>query len=193
MREFSTVAGGVLAVAAGLEADRVDPAVHLRDPEELFDLVPGVAGGDVTVSQPKEQAWARRSSFMSPTMTTAAPRSCATGGGEPDGAGAGDVDGGADPDPDPDADADGDGAVEAGGEDVREHGQVHDLLQGLVPVREPQQVPVRVGHEHVLGLAADPAADVHAPVGGPGAVGVDVQADPGLALPCSSGTGRRRC
>ena len=97
-------------------------------------------------------------------------------GGEPHGPGPGDVDRGAD------AHAGRDGAVEAGGEDVGEHRQVQDLLQRLVAVGELQQVPVRVRHQHVLGLAADPAAHVDVAVGAAGAVGVDVQADAGLAL-----------
>src|SRR6185312_15091479 len=98
------------------------------------------------------------------------------GGGEPDGPGAGDVDGGADGDPG------GDGAVEAGGQDVREHGQVHDLFQGLVAVGELEQVPVGVGDQDVFGLAADPAAHVDVAVGASGAVGVHVQADAGLGF-----------
>ncbi len=73
-------------------------------------------------------------------------------------------------------------AVVAGREDVREHREVEDLLQGLVAVRELQELEVGVGHEHVLRLAAFPAAHVHVPVGGSGSCGVDVQADVGLAL-----------
>ena len=69
-----------------------------------------------------------------------------------------------------DPDAGGDGAVEPGGEDVRQHGQVEDLLQRLVPVGEPQQVPVGVRHEDVLRLATDPAAHVDVPVGAAGTV-----------------------
>ena len=123
------------------------------------------------------RAWASRSSFRSPTITTAAPEQLGAGRrGQPDRTGAGNVDGG------PDADACGDGPVETGREDVREHGQVHDLLQRLVPVGEPQQVPVRVGDQDVLRLPADPSAHVDVAVGGPGTVGVHVQADPGLAL-----------
>ena len=81
-----------------------------------------------------------------------------------------------------DAHAGGDGAVEAGGEDVREHGQVHDLFQCLIAVRETQQVPVGVGNQHVLGLSAYPAAHVHVAVGAAGAVRVDVEANAGLLL-----------
>src|SRR6202012_3191728 len=73
-------------------------------------------------------------------------------------------------------------AVEAGREDVRQHGQVLDLGQGLVLVGELEQVPVGVGHHHVLGLAADPAAHVHVAVGRARPVRVDVEADAGLAF-----------
>jgi hypothetical protein len=72
--------------------------------------------------------------------------------------------------------------VVAGREDVGEHGQVEDLLQRLVAVGEPEQVPVGVRDQHVLGLAADPAAHVHVPVGRSRPVGVDLQADAGLAF-----------
>jgi hypothetical protein len=51
-----------------------------------------------------------------------------------------------------------------------------------VLVREHQQVPVGVRHQHVLGLAADPAAHVDVAVGGARTVRVHVQADAGLAL-----------
>src|SRR5699024_11479276 len=64
-------------------------------------------------------------------------------------------------------------------EDVGEHGQVHDLFHGLVAIGKDQQVPVRVGHQDVLGLTAHPAAHVHVPVGRPRLVGVDVEADLG--------------
>jgi hypothetical protein len=72
--------------------------------------------------------------------------------------------------------------METGGEDIREHGQVQDLLHGAVLVRELQQVPVGVGHQHIVGLAAHPAAHIHIAVGAAGAVRVHVQADTGLAL-----------
>src|SRR5206468_10688385 len=73
------------------------------------------------------------------------------------------------------------GAVEPGREDVRQHGQVEDLLHRLVLVGELEQVPVGVRHEHVLGLAADPAAHVDVAVRRARAVRVDVQADAGVA------------
>jgi hypothetical protein len=74
------------------------------------------------------------------------------------------------------------GAVVAGREDVREHGEVQDLLERLVPVRELQEVEVRERYHHVLGLAAGPAAHVHVAVGGARPRRVDVEADAGLAL-----------
>src|SRR5690625_2847381 len=74
------------------------------------------------------------------------------------------------------------GAVVAGGEDVGEHGQVQDLLHGLVAVGELEQVEVGEGHHHILCLPADPATHVDVPVGGAGPGRVDVEADTGLAL-----------
>ena len=72
--------------------------------------------------------------------------------------------------------------MEAGREDVREHRQVEDLLHRLVLVRELEKVPVGVGNHHVLGLPTDPAAHVHIAVCGARPVGIDVQADAGVAL-----------
>src|SRR5918997_3573127 len=74
------------------------------------------------------------------------------------------------------------GAVVAGREDVAEHGEIEDLLERLVAVRELEEVKVRERHHHVLGLPAYPAAHVHVAVSGAGPRGVDVQADAGLAL-----------
>src|SRR5690606_15903137 len=49
-------------------------------------------------------------------------------------------------------------------------------------VGELQQVPVGIGHQDVLSLAADPAAHVDIAVGAARTVRVDVEADAGLAL-----------
>src|SRR5215212_4467931 len=73
-------------------------------------------------------------------------------------------------------------AVVAGGEDVREHGEVQDLLHRLVAIGELEQVEVREGDHHVAGLPADPAAHVHVAVSRARASGIDVQAHAGLAL-----------
>jgi hypothetical protein len=72
--------------------------------------------------------------------------------------------------------------VESGREDVGQHREVEDLLERLVAIRELQEVPVRVGHEDILGLTADPSAHIDVTVGAAGPVGVHVQADAGLAL-----------
>jgi hypothetical protein len=72
--------------------------------------------------------------------------------------------------------------VEAGREDVGEHGEVHDLLECLVAIGELQEVPVGVGNEDELGLAAHPTTHVDVAVGAAGAVGVHVEADAGLAF-----------
>src|SRR5207344_602163 len=98
------------------------------------------------------------------------------GAGQPDGAGAGDVDGR------PGGHPGRPGAVVAGREDVRQHGQILDLLHGLVPVGELEQVPVGVGDGHILGLAAHPAAHVDVAVGRPGPGRVDVLTDAAVAL-----------
>ena len=89
-------------------------------------------------------------------------------------AGAGDIDKRAD------AYAGRDGAVEAGGQDVREHGEVTDLLHGLCLVGEADEVEVGVGHHDVVGLATYPAAHVDVAVGATGAAGVHVEADTGV-------------
>ncbi len=163
------------AVAAGLETDGVDAAVDFRDAEDLLDLLGRAALGQVD-GFAAEAARLRQAVLVQVaddhdggTQQLGAGRR-----GQAHGAGAGDVDGGSD------ADAGGDGAVEAGREDVREHGQVHDLLQGLVLVRELQQVPVGVGHQDVVGLAADPAAHVHVAVGAPGRSGLTFRQMPVL-------------
>jgi hypothetical protein len=56
------------------------------------------------------------------------------------------------------------------------------FLHRLVLVGELQEVPIGVRDHDVLGLAADPAAHVHIPVGGARSFGVGVQADAGLPL-----------
>ena len=184
MSELSTVAGASCAavrvrVAARLEADGVDAAVDLaaRRGSARSGRV-RTRATDVRRSRSRsDRACARRSSLRSPTITTAAPSSCApTAAARPTG-----------PAPamytvEPDPDSGGDGAVEAGREDVGEHREVEDLLQRLVAVGELQQVPVRVRHEHVLGLSAHPAAHVDVAVRAAGPVGVHVQADARLAL-----------
>ena len=78
MIEFSTVAGrsdlGFFALAVRFETDAVDRAVHLRNADDLLDLVRQrrVLRRSI-VSQPKLFACLRRSGIISPTITTAAP------------------------------------------------------------------------------------------------------------------------
>ena len=162
--ELSTVAGASCsascAVAARLEADRVDAAVDLRHAEDLLDLVLGSPLVRSTVSQPKLRACASRSAFMSPTITTAAPSSCAlVRRGQPDRAGAGDVDRG------PDADA-------GGTAPWKPVGKMSDsIVRSMIFSRawslsgNFNRFQSAYGHHHVLGLAADPAAHVHVAVG----------------------------
>lgn len=130
-----------------------------------------------TVSQPKPRACASRSALRSPTITTAAPsRNADVAAASPTG-----------PAPamstvDPGAHPRSDAAVIPGGEDVGEHGQIQDLLQRLVTVRETQRGQVRIGHHHVLGLTTRPTTHVNLTVGPTLTLGVDVEADPGVAL-----------
>ena len=66
--------------------------------------------------------------------------------------------------------------------------EILDLGHRPVLVGELQQIEVRVGDHHVLGLSADPAAHVHVPICGAGPGSVDVQADAGvpfLAIPAA--------
>ena len=78
------------------------------------------------------------------------------------------------------------GAMKAGRQNVRQHGQVHDLGQGLVLVRELEQVEVGIGDHDVAGLSADPAAHVDIAVGAAGATGIDRQANAGVRLPAGA-------
>ena len=168
---------GVLAVSAGLEADGVDAAVDLRGAEDLLDLVLRVALRDVD-RLAAEAPRLRQTVLVEVADDGDGGTEEQRRGGrrETDGTGARDVDGRAHLHSRPD------GAVESGGEDVREHREVEDLLHRLLFVRELQDVPVRVGDEDVFGLSADPAAHVDVAVGRTGTIGVDVEADSRLAL-----------
>src|SRR6266566_302426 len=164
-------------MASGLEADAVDRGVDLRHPEELLDLVRDIPLGDVDGLAAEAAGLGQalgneiahddhgRAQELGRVRTGQAHRP------RP-----GDVDGRTG------ADAGGVGAVETGRKDVGEHGQVEDLLHRLIFVGELEKVPVGVGNHHVLGLPANPATHVHVAVGGTGALGVDVEADAGLAL-----------
>ena len=72
--------------------------------------------------------------------------------------------------------------MEAGGEDVRQHGEVADLLHGLCLVGEADEVEVGVGHHDELCLTADPATHIDVAVGTASAAGVDVEADAGVLV-----------
>jgi hypothetical protein len=72
--------------------------------------------------------------------------------------------------------------VVAGREDVRQHGQVEDLLHRPLPIRELQAVEVGERDHHVLRLPAFPAAHVDVAVRRSGPARVDVETDPGLAF-----------
>jgi hypothetical protein len=87
------------------------------------------------------------------------------GTSQPDRSRTGDVDNG------PGTDTCAHGPVEPGREDVRQTGEVLDLGQGLVSVREAQEVEVGVGDHDVLSLPSDPPSHVDIAVGGPGTGG----------------------
>ena len=137
----------------------------------------GVLSEMSTVSQPNERACSQPFLVhVADDDDGGAEQLGRVGRGEPDRACARDVDRRAGGHPR------GVAAVVAGGEDVREHGEIADLLQGLVPVGELQQVEVGEGDHDVLGLSAEPAAHVDVAVGRTGPGRVDVEADAGLAL-----------
>src|SRR5258708_35770225 len=62
-------------------------------------------------------------------------------------------------------------------QNVGEHGQVENLGEGLIFVREFQQVEVGIGHHHKLGLPSDPTTHIHVTVSSPGPIPVHIQAD----------------
>ena len=76
--------------------------------------------------------------------------------------------------------------METGRQDVRQHGQVHDLGQRLVLVRELEQIEIGIGDHDVAGLPADPAAHVDIAIGAAGATGIDRQAHAGIRLPAGA-------
>ena len=76
----------------------------------------------------------------------------------------------------------GDRTMIAGGENIREESEVFDLSHGLIPIRELQQVEVRIGYHHVLRLTTDPAAHVHVAISRAGAGRIHIQADASLAF-----------
>ena len=169
--------GRVRTVTAGLEAHGVDAAVDLGHAQDLLDLLGRVALRHV------DGLAAEAAGLRQPVLIQVAhdyDRSAQELGGGRCGkahrSGTGDVH------RRPHGHASAHRTVEAGGEDVGEHREVEDLLHRLIPVRELQDVPVRVGHQHVLRLAAHPAAHVDVAVRGAGAVRVHVQADAGLSL-----------
>ena len=169
---------GILAVPSSLEADRVDSAVDLGHTEDLLDLILRVALRHI------DRLAAEAARLGEPILVeiadddTGRSEQMRRGGrGDSDGTCTGDVDRRTHTDPGADR------TVEPGGEDVREHREVEDLLHRLVLVRELQEVPIGVGHEHILGLTADPTAHIDIPVGRARTIGIDVEADAGLAFP----------
>ena len=81
----------------------------------------------------------------------------------------------------PDADLGRDRTVKSGRQDVGQASQIADLFERLSLIREFQAVEVGVRHHDVFGLTADPPAQIDITVSAAGALGVDVQADVGMA------------
>ncbi len=75
-----------------------------------------------------------------------------------------------------------DRAVEAGRQNVAQHGEIADLAHGAIAIGELQQVEIGIGHHDVARLAADPAAHVDVAVGAARPGMVHVQADAGVAI-----------
>src|SRR5215208_2365669 len=171
--------GALGPVAAGFEADAVHGGVDLaRAAQDLLELLAQVVvGGQVDGLAAEAGRLGQAVLLHVPYDDHGRAQQVGRGGtSQPDRAGAGDIDRRAGGHPG------GVRAVVAGREDVRQHGQVADLLHRLVLVGELEQVPVGVGDGHVLGLAAQPAAHVDIAVGGAGPGRVDVLADAGVAL-----------
>jgi hypothetical protein len=72
--------------------------------------------------------------------------------------------------------------MKSGRQDVCQAGQIADLFESLSLVRELQTVEVGIRHHDVFGLTADPTAHIDITVSTAGALGVDIQADAGIAL-----------
>ena len=168
----------VLAVAARLEPHAVHAAIDFGNTDDLVDLlgerrafpqIDGLAAEAFRLGEPLGNQIADDDAGRAQKLAT-------VGACQSDRAAARDVDDRARPH------ARGDGSVVTRGEDIGEQGQVFDLRHGLIPVRELQQVEVGVGHHHVFGLSADPAAHVDVAVRGARTGGVNVQADAGLAF-----------
>ena len=67
-------------------------------------------------------------------------------------------------------------------QNVAETRKIPDLFQRLSCVGKFEQVPVGVGHHHVFGLPANPAAEIDVAVGAAGPARIDIEADVGVAL-----------
>ena len=158
---------GLTADPVGFVADVVDGAVHHGFAEDGLDLigqrhvlieVDGLAAVILHQVQPVLVV-------VTDDDAGSAQEPGCCGAAATDGTGAGDVDGRAGLGPGLHE------AVERGGQDVREQGEVTDLLHGLVLVREAEQLEVGVGDEQVLRLSALPITQVE-PVSAAGRVGV---------------------
>ena len=82
----------------------------------------------------------------------------------------------------------GNGAMIPGGENVRQAGQVADLLHGLCLVRKLQQIEIGVRHHDIFGLASNPSPHVDIAIRGARPCGIHTQTYSGrtfLAVPAA--------
>ena len=168
----------LVAMAACLEADRVDRAVDLGGADDLRDLL-----GQRGVERQVDRLVAELARVLQPHRVDVADdhhrgaeQARRRRGRQPDRPGTGDVDRAARTDPRRHR------AVVAGRQDVGQARQVADLFHRLRAVGKLQQVEVGVRHHHVLGLPAHPAAHVDIAVGAARARRIDAQAHARLLL-----------
>src|SRR6266567_5537266 len=177
----------ILAVAAGLETHGVHRRVDFRLAENLLDLL-GQRSGLGQVNRLAAEAAGLIEAGLDHVPDDddgGAEQLRGMSCRQTDGASAGDVDTRACRYPR------GVGAVVAGREDIREHGEVENLLEGLVAVGELKEVEIREWHHDVLGLPANPAAHINVAIGRAGACWIDIQADTCLAFVAHATTSAR--
>jgi hypothetical protein len=174
----------IRSLAFGLEADAINRTIDLGHPQHLSDkLAQAIVRRKVDRHEPDffgvgEALPVHVSDQHHRCAENSRRGSCC----KTDGARSGDIHGRSD------ADLGGDRAMKSGRQDVGQAGQIADLFESLRLVWEFQTVEVGVRHHDVFGLTADPAAHIDITVSAAGALGVDVQADAGIALATGAAT-----
>src|SRR6202000_812037 len=79
-------------------------------------------------------------------------------------------------------------AMKSSRQNIREHGQITNLLHGLILVGKFEQVEVREWHQNIIRLTSHPAAHVDVAIGAPRLCPVHVEANAGVAVPASPAT-----